>query len=134
MAYAAPVRYGVNWNKRHLKTKDMEIKKEVKDGVAVIYLSGNLLGENANGPVLDYLKAQLDAGVKKVLFNLTDLKYINSTGLGMLMTAIARVRNAGGEMYLCNVPDLMTKILKMMKLESTFPIAASESEAVKSLG
>ena len=112
----------------------MEIKKEVKDGVAVIYLSGNLLGENANGPVLEFLKEQLDGGVKKVLFNLTDLKYINSTGLGMLMTALARVRNAGGEMYLCNVPELMTKILKMMKLESTFVIAASEEEAVKSLG
>ena len=111
----------------------MEIKKELKDGVNVIYLSGNLLGENANGPVLDYLKLQLEAGNKKVLFNLTDLKFINSTGLGMLMTAIARVKNAGGEMYLCNVPDIMTKILKMMKIESTFPIAASEEEVVSPL-
>lgn len=111
----------------------MEIKKEVKDGVAVIYLSGNLLGENANGPVLDYVKEQLEGGVKKVLFNLTDLKYINSTGLGMLMTSLAKVKNAGGEMYLCNVPELMTKILKMMKLESAFSISASEEEAVKSL-
>src|SRR5580698_6847432 len=108
----------------------MEIKKELKDGIVVIYLSGNLLGENANGPVLDYLKLQLEAGNKKVLFNLTDLKFINSTGLGMLMTAIARVRNAGGEMYLCNVPEIMTKILKMMKIENTFPIAATEQEVV----
>ena len=111
----------------------MEIKKEVKDGVTVIYLSGNLLGENANGPVLDYLKEQLEAGNKKVLFNLTDLKFINSTGLGMLMTAIARVKNAGGEMYLCNVPEIMAKILKMMKIDTTFPIAATEQEAVAHL-
>ncbi len=111
----------------------MEIRKELKDGITIIYLSGNLLGENANGPVLDYLKAQLEAGHKKVLFNLTDLKFINSTGLGMLMTAIARVRNAGGEMYLCNVPEMMTKILKMMKLDSTFPTAATEPEAVSHL-
>jgi anti-sigma B factor antagonist len=111
----------------------MEIKKEVKDGITVIYLSGNLLGENANGPVLEYLKQQLEAGNKKVLFNLTDLKFINSTGLGMLMTAIARVRNAGGEMYLCHVPEMMTKILKMMKLDSTFPTAPTEQEAVQHL-
>lgn len=111
----------------------MEIKKELKNGVAVIYLSGNLLGENANGPVLEYLKEQLEAGNKKVLFNLAELKFINSTGLGMLMTAIARVRNAGGEMYLCNVPDMMTKILKMMKLDNTFPIALSEQDAVAQL-
>jgi anti-sigma B factor antagonist len=111
----------------------MEIKKELKNGVAVIYLSGNLLGENANGPVLEYLKEQLEAGNKKVLFNLSDLKFINSTGLGMLMTAIARTRNAGGVMYLCNVPDIMTKILKMMKIDNTFPIAATEQEAVAQL-
>ena len=111
----------------------MEIKKELKDGVAVIYLSGNLLGENANGPVLDFLKEQIEGGTRKVLFNLTDLKFINSTGLGMLMTSIARVRNAGGQMYLCNVPESMTKILKMMKLDSTFPIAATEQDAVASL-
>lgn len=108
----------------------MEIKKEVKNGVAVIYLSGNLLGENANAPVLDYLKEQVESGTRKVVFNLDGLKFINSTGLGMLMTAITRVRNAGGEMYLCNVPDIMSKILRMMKLESTFPIIASEQEAV----
>jgi anti-sigma B factor antagonist len=110
----------------------MEIKKEVKDGVAVIYLSGNLLGENANGPVLEYLKEQIESGTKKVVFNLTDLKFINSTGLGMLMTAMARVKNAGGEMYLCNVPEIMTKILKMMKLDTTFNIAQSEQAAVSS--
>jgi anti-sigma B factor antagonist len=110
----------------------MEIRKEVKDGIAIIYLSGNLLGENANGPVLEFLKEQLDGGTRKVLFNLSDLKFINSTGLGMLMTAVARVKNAGGEMYLCNVPEIMTKILKMMKLETTFPMAASEQEAVAS--
>ena len=110
----------------------MEINKEVKDGVAVIYLSGNLLGENANGPVLEYLKEQIESGTKKVVFNLTDLKFINSTGLGMLMTAMARVKNAGGEMYLCNVPEIMTKILKMMKLDTTFNIAPSEQAAVSS--
>ena len=112
----------------------MEIKQEVKNGVAVIYLSGNLLGENANGPVLEFLKTQVDAGNKKVLFNLTDLKFINSTGLGMLMTALARVRNAGGEMYLCQVPEMMNKILKMMKLDSTFLIAGSEEDALGKLG
>lgn len=111
----------------------MEIQKEVKNGVVVIYLSGNLLGENANGPVLEYLKQQLDAGNKKVVFNLQSLKFINSTGLGMLMTALARTRNGGGEMILSNLPEIMSKLLKMMKLDAAFIVADSEATAIAQL-
>jgi anti-sigma B factor antagonist len=108
----------------------MEIKNEVKGNAVVIYLSGNLLGENANGPVLDFIKQQIEAGRTHVVVNLADLKFINSTGLGMLMTALARVRNAGGEMYLCHLPELMVKLLKMMKLDQTFLVTATEAEAL----
>ena len=111
----------------------MEIKKEVKDGIVVIYLSGNLLGENANGPVLEFVKDNIEAGNKRVLFNLQDLKFINSTGLGMLMTALARVRNAGGEMILSNLPEIMTKLLKMMKLDATFLVSATETDGLDKL-
>jgi|JI10StandDraft_1071094.scaffolds.fasta_scaffold110669_2 anti-sigma B factor antagonist len=111
----------------------MEIRKEVKEGVVVIYLTGNLLGEHANGPVLDFVKQNIEAGNKRVLFNLTDLKFINSTGLGMLMTSLARVRNAGGELILCNLPEIMTKLLKMMKLDTTFLIASDEADAIDRL-
>ncbi|MFN8308440.1 MAG: STAS domain-containing protein [Chitinophagales bacterium] len=111
----------------------MELKKEIKNGVVVIYLSGNLLGENANGPVLEYLKENLDGGNKRIIFNLKELKFINSTGLGMLMTALARTRNAGGEMILSDLPDIMKKLLKMMKLDSTFVVADSEEAALLQL-
>ena len=111
----------------------MDIQKELKDGVVVIYLTGNLLGENANGPVLEFLKTNLEAGNKKVLFNLNGLKFINSTGLGMLMTALARTRNAGGELILCHLPEIMTKLLKMMKLDDTFLVSPDEADGMERL-
>ena len=46
------------------------MKSETKDGVLVIYLEGNLLGENTNGPVMELIKQSIDAGNKKILFNL----------------------------------------------------------------
>jgi anti-sigma B factor antagonist len=106
------------------------MKHEIKDGVLVISLEGNLLGENTNAPVLELIKQHIDAGTKKVLFNLSAMKFINSTGLGMLLTAVSKTRNAGGELALCNLPDQMKKLLQMTKLESVFNTTADEVAGV----
>ena len=108
----------------------MDIKTEQKEGVLVFFLNGNLLGEHANAPVMEKLKASIDEGNKKVLFNLGELKFINSTGLGMLLTALSKTRNAGGEMTLTNVPDQMNKLLVMTKLKDVFNVHESEEAGI----
>lgn len=109
------------------------MKNELKNGILVISLDGNLLGEHSNAPVMELLKSNLDTGTKKVLFNLSEMKFINSTGLGMLMTALTKTRNAGGELALCGIPDQMKKLLQMTKLESLFPVHADEGAAISFL-
>ncbi|MFM2305418.1 MAG: hypothetical protein RLZZ367_87 [Bacteroidota bacterium] len=106
------------------------MKNEIKDGVLVIYLEGNLLGEHSNGPVMDLIKQVIEAGNKKVLFNMADMKFINSTGLGMLLTAVSKTRNAGGEVALCTLPEQMTKLLQMTKLGGAFIVKSTEAEAI----
>ena len=106
------------------------MKNETKDGVLVIYLEGNLLGEHSNAPVMDLIKQAIDAGNKKVIFNLAAMTFINSTGLGMLLTAVSKTRNAGGELALCSLPEQMKKLLLMTKLESAFIIKADEQTAI----
>ncbi len=106
------------------------MKNETKEGVLVISLEGNLLGEHSNAPVMELLKTTIENGTKKVLFNLNDLKFINSTGLGMLLTAVSKTRNAGGELALCCLPEQMKKLLQMTKLESVFAVHADETSAL----
>ena len=106
------------------------MKNEVKEGVLVITLEGNLLGEHTNAPVMELINQNLEAGNKKVVFNLEGLKFINSTGLGMLMTGLTKTRNAGGELVLCSLPDQMKKLLQMTKLESIFNVQADEATAI----
>jgi anti-sigma B factor antagonist len=108
----------------------MTPKSELKQGVLVISLEGNLLGEHTNAPVMELLKSNIEGGKNKVLFNLADMKFINSTGLGMLMTALTKSRNAGGELALCNAPDQMKKLLQITKLETVFKVCGNESEAI----
>ena len=109
------------------------MKNEIKDGVLVIYLEGNLLGEHSNAPVMELLKQNLDAGHKTVLFNLSEMKFINSTGLGMLLTTVSKTRNAGVALALCSIPDQMKKLLQMPKLESVFIVHPDEASAISFL-
>ena len=106
------------------------MKSETKEGVLVISLEGNLLGEHTNAPVMELIRQSIEAGNKNVLFNLSDMKFINSTGLGMLLTAVSKVRNAGGELALCNLPEQMKKLLQMTKLESIFNTRPDEASAL----
>ncbi|MBL0310775.1 MAG: STAS domain-containing protein [Bacteroidetes bacterium] len=109
------------------------MRNEIKDGILVIYIEGNLLGEHTNGVVMDLIKNQVDTGNKKVLFNLGEMKFINSTGLGMLLTAVGKVRNSGGELSICSLPDQMKKLLQMTKLESIFRSFDDEVAAINFL-
>src|SRR5580698_1009958 len=106
------------------------MKNEIKDGVLVISLEGNLLGEHTNAPVMELIKTNIEAGHKKVVFNLGEMKFINSTGLGMLLTAVTKTRNAGGELALCSLPDQMKKLLQMTKLEGVFHSQPDEASAI----
>lgn len=109
------------------------MKSETKNGVLVISLDGNLLGEHVNTPVMELIKASIEAGNRKVLFNLSDMKFINSTGLGMLLTAVSKTRNAGGELALCNVPEQMKKLLQITKLDPVFNQQPDEAAAISFL-
>ena len=110
----------------------MEINSSVKENNVFIQLNGNLLGENANGPVLDFIKEKL-AAHKNFAIDLSDVKYINSTGLGMFISAQVRINNAGGKLALYNMPENILKLLKMMKLDATFLIVNSEEDAINAL-
>ncbi len=109
------------------------MKSEVKNGVLVIYLEGNVLGEHIKGHIMDLIHSNIDAGNKKLIFNMSDMKYLDSIGLGALLSAVTKIRTAGGATVLCSVPEQMTKLLKMTKLESAFNQQPSEEAALSFL-
>lgn len=109
------------------------MKNEVKDGVMVIHVEGNLLGETSSAAVMELVAQNISTGNKKLLFNLADMKFINSTGLGMLLNSVTKTRAAQGEVAICNTPDQMKKLLQMTKLESVFISKTDEAEAIKFL-
>jgi anti-sigma B factor antagonist len=106
------------------------MKSEVKNGVLVISLEGSLTGPHITGPIIELIKSNLEAGTKKVLFNMADMKFIDSTGLGMVLSAVSKTKGVGGQLVLCHVPEQMKKLLKMTKLEHAFIQQDDEAAAL----
>ena len=96
------------------------MKDKIKNGVLIIYLEGNMIGTYASGPLIDLITKNIESGNKKVLFNLSEMKFIDSTGLGMLLITLFKTRKAGGEMALCNVPGKMHELLQITRLDDVF--------------
>lgn len=102
------------------------------DGITVLDLSGRItLGE---GSVIlrDTIRDLIGRGQKKILLNLGDVSYIDSSGIGELVSAFTTVRNQGGELKLLNLTKKVHDLLQITKLYTVFDIKDDEAIAIKS--
>ncbi len=108
----------------------MDTKVRQVDGVTVLDLSGKItLGENS-GKLRSAVQDALSSS-KKILLNLADVNYIDSAGLGELVSAFTTVKNAGGELKLLNLTKKVRDLLVITKLLTVFDVKDNEQEAIK---
>ena len=110
-----------------MKTSNRQI-----NGVTVLDLSGRItLGE---GSVIlrDTIRDLINRGQKKILLNLGDVTYIDSSGIGELVSAFTTIRNQGGELKLLNLTKKVHDLLQITKLYTVFDIKDDEANAIKS--
>ncbi len=101
------------------------------DDVVILDLSGRITMGEGSVVLRDNIQKQLNAGDRKVLLNLSDVDYIDSSGLGELVTSFTTVRNQGGQLKLLNLTRRVQDLLQITKLLTVFEVFNSESEALK---
>ena len=110
----------------------MKASNRQVDGVTVVDMSGRItLGE---GSVIlrDTIRDLVGKGQKKILLNLGDVTYIDSSGIGELVSAFTAVRREGGELKLLNLTKKVHDLLQITKLYTVFDIKDDETAAIKS--
>lgn len=107
----------------------MELTRIIEDGISIVNLTGNLLGEKDTKPILESVGISLENDSNRFVFNLEGLKFINSTGLSVLITTMTKSRNAGGDLVLVNLPDQLVNLLAITKLTDVFTTSETVSEA-----
>jgi anti-sigma B factor antagonist len=103
-------------------------------GVTVVDISGRIeLGEES-AALRDLVCDLLSRGDKEILLNLGDVHYIDSSGLGSLVSAFTRVQKQGGELKLLNLTNKVSDLMQITKLYTVFDVMNDEAVAVGSFG
>jgi anti-sigma B factor antagonist len=100
--------------------------------VTVLDISGRIVLGDEIGQLRDAVRALIADGKKKIVLNLAEVDYIDSSGVGELVGCFTTVRNAGGELKLLNLSQKVHDVLHVTKLYTVFDIREDEFTAVKS--
>jgi anti-sigma B factor antagonist len=102
------------------------------DDVTVVDLSGRItLGEGST-VLRDTVRELLGRGQKKILLNLGDVTYIDSSGIGELVSGFTTVANQGGQLKLLNLTKKVHDLLQITKLYTVFEVHNEEAAAIRS--
>ena len=102
------------------------------DGVSVVTFDGRIvLGEESNS-LREKLKSLLAEGKKKIVLNMVNIKYIDSSGLGTLVAAHVSAKTQGASVRLCNLGKKFHEVMQITKLLTIFDVYDTEAAAVSS--
>ena len=112
----------------------MSIKASTRqvDGVTVVDLSGRITLGEGSAVLRDTVRDLLNRGQKKILLNLGDVTYIDSSGIGELVSGFTTVTNQGGQLKLLNLTKKVHDLLQITKLYTVFEVHNEETAAIRS--
>ena len=109
----------------------MNFNHEIKNSTLILRLVGDLIGEDSGATVVEVATDSIQQSIKKCIVDISGLRYINSSGIGLLITILTKFRNKGGEVYLMKPSESVQKLLVITKLNAIFQIVQSEEEVLK---
>ena len=109
----------------------MKIKERSRDGVTILEVSGKIMGGPDSELFTSTLKSLIHEGNARVVVDLAKVTWVNSTGLGILISGYTTLKRSSGEMKLLNVSDRIESIFMVTKLHSVFETYKDEEEAVQ---
>jgi anti-sigma B factor antagonist len=102
------------------------------DGVTIFDLNGRVTLGDGSQTLRELIQKELDSGHKKIILNLAGVAYMDSTGLGELVSGYRHVKGLGGELKLLSLNKKVSDVLQITRLYSIFEIHNEESRAVAS--
>ncbi len=109
----------------------MNVVKQIKSDILILRVSGDLIGEDSGTQLLSAVNEAISTQVVRCIVDISQLRYINSSGIGILITMLTKFRNKDGELYLQNPSESVKKLLVITKLNAIFQIINSEEEVIK---
>lgn len=110
----------------------MDLKTRTENGVLVLTIHGDIMG----GGDMDTFRKTIDEAIKEeqvyVVVDMGPVSWMNSSGLGMLISGLTSLRSSGGDLRLANVSERIKRPLQITKLDTVFLQYLSVEEAIAS--
>ena len=110
----------------------LDIQQHEREGVLVLTMKGRIVVGKEATALREKVTEAAAAGYKNLVFNLADVDYIDSTGLGALVMCATTMRKSGGTVKLVNLTKRSIELLVMTRLATAFEIFNDEQDAVNS--
>ena len=102
---------------------------EKKEGqIHYLYMEGDLIGDEVGPIIAELVSDSVEAGIKTVVIDLEKVRYISSSGLGLLITLLTKMKNTEGELFLTAPSEHVKKLLLITKLNGIFKVVESVKE------
>jgi anti-sigma B factor antagonist len=109
----------------------LKLTKRTVDGIVAIGCTGRIVLGEESSLLRDEVKKAIQDGTKRIVLNLGEVNYIDSSGLGTLVALHATARNAGATIKLANLTKRVGDLLQLTKLLTVFEVHPSEYEALE---
>jgi anti-sigma B factor antagonist len=106
---------------------------DTQNGVCIISCKGRLMDKSEAIEFISEIDDNLIDGIKHFVLDFGQLEYINSSGLGVFINLLTRIRNAGGDLILCEIGEKIKQLMLITKLNSVFTITETTEEALSRL-
>lgn len=111
----------------------MNYTTTVDQDILFINLTGDLLGEQSGLELVELVNNKISESIVLSAIDMSNVRYMNSSGIGLLITLLTKFRNKNGEVVLINPSEQINKLLVITKLNAIFTIVKSNEEAIVSL-
>lgn len=111
----------------------MDYSHNIQDNILILKFNGDLIGENHGPELISLVNDEINNEVIFCIIDISTVRYINSSGIGVLITILTKFRNRGGEVVLVKPSQTVEKLLVITKLNSIFTIAETTDQAIEEL-
>jgi len=110
----------------------LSIASREVDGVTVLDLGGQIILGEGSVQLREAMRDLMSKGIKNILLNLGNVNYIDSSGLGELVSAFTTAKNQSAELKLLSLTKKVHDLLQITKLYTVFDIYDDEASAIAS--
>ncbi len=110
----------------------LTIKQRDAEGITILDLSGRITIGQGSAQFRETIRQLMEQGRNRLLLNFADVSYVDSSGIGELVSAYTTLNNQGGQLKLLNLPKRIKDLLRITKLLTVFETFDDEAAALRS--